>query len=289
MYPFEYFRPGSIDEASQLLLQHADARVLAGGQSLLPAMRLRLCSPRALVDLSDIDGLATISESEGELRLGAMTRHAQVAASALIARSAPALCALAAGIGDQQIRNLGTLGGSLANNDPAACYPAAALAHGATICTNRRTLSCETFFRGLYETALQAGELITSVSFPLTDGAAYVKFRQPASRFALVGVFVARHRDHVRVAVTGAGLSGVFRAAEIEQALNHSFDSESLREVRVDPSVLSSDIHASAEYRSHLITVLAGRAVQAIRGGKCNAIRRHASVTGQAAGGLERP
>jgi carbon-monoxide dehydrogenase medium subunit len=278
VYPFEYHRPRTVEEAASLLAECVDARALAGGQSLLPSMRLRLGAPPRLVDLNDIDGLATISVGERELRIGAMTRHAEVAGSAQVARHVPALRALAAGIGDQQIRNLGTLGGSLANNDPAACYPAAALALGATISTNRRRIRCEEFFRALHETCLQPGELITAVSFPLAVSAAYVKFRQPASRFALVGVFVASHPDHVRVAVTGAGAAGVFRAGEIEAALNRSFSRAAVSSIRVDPATLCSDVHASAAYRSHLITVLAGQAVERIRGGGLNEIRGNASV-----------
>lgn len=264
MYPFEYHRPCTIEEASRLLMENSDARILAGGQSLLPAMRLRLSSAQVLVDLNGIGALASISREAGTLRIGAMARHAEVSQSPVAARAIPALAKLAAGIGDQQVRNLGTLGGSLANNDPAACYPAAALALGATVVTNRRRLQCEEFFVGMYETTLARGELITDVTFPEVEGAAYMKFRQPASRFALVGVFVALHADHVRVAVTGAGLGGAFRAEELEEALNRTFSRDSLAGSYVDPALLSSDIHASAEYRSHLVTVLAGRAVEKI-------------------------
>jgi carbon-monoxide dehydrogenase medium subunit len=280
MYPFEYYRPRSLEEASRLLVERPDARVLAGGQSLLPAMRLRLSSAHALIDLSGIDGLAEIASDGSELRIGAMARHAEVAACGQVKRCIPALSRLAAGIGDQQVRNLGTLGGSLANNDPAACYPAAVLALGATVVTNRRRLSCDEFFHGMYETALEPGELIVSVTFPIVEGAAYVKFRQPASRFALVGVFVARRADGVRVAVTGAALAGVFRATPLEDALDQAFSRNSLRELRVDPAVLCTDLHASAEYRSHLITVLAGQAVESILEGGSNAIRRHADAAG---------
>lgn len=241
--------------------RNSDAIPLAGGQSLLPAMRLRLAAPRMLVDLQAIGELVGISVEGGRLRIGAMTRHADVAMSTTVAGSIPALCELAAGIGDQQIRNLGTLGGSLANNDPAACYPAAALALAATISTNRRTLSAEELFCGLYETALQRGELLESVSFVPAEAARYVKFNQPASRFALVGVFVAKHRDHVRVGVTGAGLSGVFRATQLEEVLDRSFTRQSLEPIRLDPSLLASDLHGSAEYRAHLIKVLTQRAV----------------------------
>lgn len=263
-----------------MLMQMPDARVLAGGQSLLPALRLRLSSARALVDLNGIEGLASIESDPQELHIGAMTRHTEVATSAHVVRWIPALSQLAAGIADQQVRNLGTLGGSLANNDPAACYPAAALALGATVVTTRRRLSCEEFFRGMYETALEYGELIVSVAFPAADGAAYVKFKQPASRFALVGVFVARRSHMTRVAVTGAGLAGVFRATEVEHALNRSFSRAALRGVRVDPALLGTDIHAGAEYRSHLITVLAGQAVESILSGDQHAIQGHATATG---------
>ncbi|MEJ1964668.1 MAG: xanthine dehydrogenase family protein subunit M [Gammaproteobacteria bacterium] len=265
MYPFEYFNARSIAEASDLLGECADARALAGGQSLLPTMRLRLAAPPRIVDLGGIAGLATIDVTPQEVIVGAMTRHAEMAVSAEIARHAPALRDLASGIADQQVRNLGTLGGSLANNDPAACYPAAVLALDATVSTNRRRMRCAEFFRGLYETSLEPGELITAVSFPRAVAGAYVKFRQPASRFALVGVFVAVHADHVRVAVTGAGAAGVFRATALESALSASMTRESLAGIRVDPASLSSDMHASAEYRAHLITVLTGEAVRKIQ------------------------
>lgn len=275
MYAFEYYRPATVDEASRLLVEQPDARVLAGGQSLLPAMRLRLTSAQALVDLGAIKELSGIACTRDEVLIGAMTTHAQVAAAGL-----SGLSLLAAGIGDGQIRNRGTLGGSLANNDPAACYPAAVLALDATIVTDRRRLSCCEFFRGMYETALEQGEVLTAVSFPRTEHAAYAKFKQPASRFALVGVFVAHLANRVRVAVTGAGLSGVFRAEELEAALERSFCRDALRTIRVDPAMLGSDLHASAEYRSHLVTVMAAKAVDSIVGGGRFAIRRHAIVAG---------
>jgi carbon-monoxide dehydrogenase medium subunit len=265
VYPFEYVRAESVAEASDLLAQDADARVLAGGQSLLPAMRLRLASPSRLIDLSGLKELSPIALEGAQLSIGAMARHADVARSAVVKSHIPVLSGLAAGIGDAQIRNLGTLGGSLANNDPAACYPAAVLALEARISTNLRSLAAEEFFTGPCETALGPGEIITAVHFPKVIDAAYVKFRQPASRFALVGVFVARHPRCVRVAVTGAGRRGVFRALALEHALQRSFAPEVLDSIRVEAEVLMTDLHAGAAYRSHLITVLAQRAVASLR------------------------
>jgi carbon-monoxide dehydrogenase medium subunit len=264
MYAFEYRRPRTLEEAARLLRDHEDARALAGGQSLLPALRLRLAAPRMLVDLQSIPDLRGITLQQGRLHLGAMSRHADVARSRVVAQNLPALAALAAGIGDQQIRNLGTLGGSLANNDPAACYPAAALALDALMTTNRRVLTAREFLAGLYETALQSGEVLTSVSFAIPAGAAYLKLSQPASRFALVGVFVARLATGVRIAVTGAGLGGVFRATGLEECLDLSFSEQALDSSEVDPLELSADLHASAQYRAHLIAVLTRRAVRVI-------------------------
>ncbi|UCE32847.1 MAG: FAD binding domain-containing protein [Burkholderiales bacterium] len=253
-------RPGTVAAAVKLLGAAEDGRALAGGQSLLPAMKLGLNAPTDMIDLSGIPGLRGITVEANRVRIGAMTRHAEVAASPEVHAAIPALAAMADRIGDTAIRNRGTLGGSLANNDPAACYPAAALALGATLHTDRRDIAADDFFLGVYMTALQPDELITSVSFPVPLKAAYVKFEQPASHFALVGVCVAQTSAGVRVAVTGAGAC-VFRVEALETALALDFSAEACRAVRIDPEGLNADLHASAAYRAHLIPVIAARAV----------------------------
>lgn len=260
MYAFELHQPKSVSEAVALLAD-PDSRPLAGGQSLVAAMKLRLAAPARLVDLGGIAELRGIRREDGALVIGAGTCHADITASAEVRQAIPALAYLAGEIGDIQVRNLGTLGGSLANNDPAACYPAAALGLNATVRTNQRDIPADDFFTGMYETALEPAEIITEVRFPVPDKAAYIKFVNPASRFALVGVFVARSDDgRVRVAVTGcAGCA--FRATDLEQALEADFSPDAARAVQVAPDGLSSDLHASAAYRAHLIPVLAGRAV----------------------------
>ncbi len=258
MYAFELQRATSVADAARHAA--AGARPLAGGQTLLAAMKLRIAQPDALVDLSGVRELAGISRQGAALRIGAMTRHAEVAASAEVRQAIPALADLAAHIGDRQVRAMGTLGGSVANDDPAACYPAAVLALGATVHTNSRTIAADDFFLGLFTTALQDGELITAIDFPIPRRAAYMKFRQPASRFALIGVFVAQRDDGVRVAVTGGG-NGVYRHAGLEQALGASFTPQAAAGVRIDASELATDLHATAEYRANLIGVMAQRAV----------------------------
>ena len=258
MYAFELQRATSVADAARHAA--AGARPLAGGQTLLAAMKLRIAQPDALVDLSGVRELAGISRQGAALRIGAMTRHADVAASAEVRQALPALADLAAHIGDRQVRAMGTLGGSVANDDPAACYPAAVLALGATVHTNSRTIAADDFFLGLFTTALQDGELITAIDFPIPRRAAYMKFRQPASRFALIGVFVAQRDDGVRVAVTGGG-NGVYRHAGLEQALGASFTPQAAAGVRIDASELATDLHATAEYRANLIGVMAQRAV----------------------------
>lgn len=262
MYAFNYHRPGSLDEAAALAAKLSDGKLLAGGQSLVQAMRLRLAAPSDIIDLNAISGLSHIKVAGSSVEIGAMTRHAAVAESPEVAKTIPALAGVARSIGDRQVRAMGTLGGALANNDPAADYPAAVLGLGATVVTNRGRHDADRFFRGLYETALSAGEIITAVSFPIPKRAAYMKFRNPASRFAIVGVFVADFGDAVRVAVTGAGPC-VFRQREMEQALQAKFAPESVAGIQVDPAGLNEDLHASAEYRAHLITVMAKRAVEA--------------------------
>jgi len=262
MYAFEYHRPRTLSGAVADLAK-ADAKALAGGMTLLPTMKQRLASPAALIDLKNVPELAGMTREGDRLLIGAMSRHADVASSSVVQGAIPAVAKLAGGIGDPHVRNMGTIGGSLANNDPSADYPAAALALDATIVTNKRRLSAQDFFTGLFETALEAGELITQVSFPIPQKAAYMKFANPASRYALVGVFVAKTAGGVRVAVTGAGANGVFRAAAIEAALNANFSAAALDGVSVPASGLNSDLHADAEYRAHLIGVMAKRAVAA--------------------------
>jgi carbon-monoxide dehydrogenase medium subunit len=259
MYAFTFERPSSLADA-QRAAQAGGARVLAGGQTLLASMKLRLANPETLVDLGAIAELAGIRREGNALVIGAMTRHADVAASADVKSAIPALAELAGGIGDRQVRALGTIGGSLANNDPAACYPAGVLAMNGTIQTTRRKIAADDFFQGLFATALEEGELITAVSIPVPKRAAYVKFKQPASRFALVGVCVAQTDSGVRVAVTGGG-NGVFRHQGLEQALTKSFTPEAAAAVKIDPGELSSDLHGSAEYRANLVSVLTQRAV----------------------------
>ncbi len=258
MYPFTLERPATVADAAKLA--GAGAQLLAGGQTLLASMKLRLSSPEQLADLSGIAELAGIRRDGNSIVIGAMTRHADVAASAEVQSAIPALADLAAHIGDRQVRAMGTLGGSLANNDPAACYPCAALALGATIETNQRQIAADAFFTGMFSTALADGELITAVRFPIPKRAAYMKFRQPASRFALVGVFVAQTDQGVRVAVTGAA-NCVFRHTELEKALSQNFTPQSAATVTIDASDLNSDIHASTAYRANLISVQTQRAV----------------------------
>ncbi|UZG44787.1 FAD binding domain-containing protein [Caldimonas thermodepolymerans] len=258
MYAFQLERPTSTAEAARLAA--AGARPLAGGQTLLASMKLRLVSAEQVVDLSAIGELAGIRRDGNAVVIGAMTRHAEVAGSAEVKAAIPALADLAGGIGDRQVRNLGTLGGSLANNDPSACYPAAVLGLGATVNTTKRSIPADQFFTGLFSIALEEGELITSVSFPIPRRAAYCKFRQPASRFALIGVFVAQTDAGVRVAVTGGG-NGVFRHQGLEQALSANFTPQAAAGVSISADDLSSDIHASAAYRANLISVMTQRAV----------------------------
>jgi len=263
MYDFTYHRPSSVSDAVSALGGADDGKFVAGGQTLLPTMKQRLASPSDLVDLGGIGDLVGISVGADGVTIGAMTTHAAVAASGDVKSAIPALAAVAEGIGDPQVRNRGTIGGSIANNDPAADYPAACLGLGATIVTNSREISADDFFTGLFETALADDEVITAVKFPIPGNAAYSKFPNPASRYALVGVMVAKTADGARVAVTGAGQDGVFRANDMELALSSSFTAEALDDTTVDSSALLSDIHASAEYRAHLIKVMAKRAVKA--------------------------
>ncbi|MFO1148534.1 MAG: xanthine dehydrogenase family protein subunit M [Alsobacter sp.] len=266
MYAFSYHAPKTVRQAASLLAKSDDAKLLAGGQTLLPTMKQRLASPSALVDLGKVEDLAAIELKGRSLVIGAMTKHADVATSAIVREAIPGLAELAGHIGDPAVRNRGTIGGSIANNDPAADYPAACLALGATIVTNKRKLPADQFFAGLFDTALEPGEVVVKVSFPIPSRAAYAKFRNPASRYALVGVFVAKRGSEVRVAVTGAGSNGVFRATALEDALKKRFSPKSLDGLSLPATGLNGDIHASPEYRAHLITVMAKRAVTAAIG-----------------------
>src|SRR5450631_3042833 len=263
MYEFKYHRPATVRQAANLLIKNEDAKVIAGGHTLLPVMKQRLASPPHLIDLSHIEGLDGIEMKGRSLVIGATAKHADVATSAIVREAIPALAELASLIGDPAVRHKGTIGGSLANNDPTADYPAACLALGATIVTNKRRLKPEEFFQGLFTTALESDEIITRVMFPVPKKAAYIKFRNQASRYALVGVFVAKRPSDVRVAVTGAGSEGVFRVAAFEEALKKRFSPKALEGLSVPAEGLNSDLHGSAEYRAHLIGVLARRAVEA--------------------------
>jgi len=261
MYDFTYVKPASLADALKAVGAE-DAKAMAGGMTLIPVLKQRLNKPSAVVDLAGV-GLAGISTSGEAVVIGAMTTHGAVAASVEVKRAIVGLANLAGMIGDKEVRHRGTIGGSLANNDPAADYPAAVLALGATIKTDKRTISAEEFFQGMFATALQPGEIITSVSFPIPARAAYEKFRNPASRYAIVGVFVANGPAGVRVAVTGAGQGGVFRHKAFEAALAKSWSAKALDGISTPAEGLNSDIHASAEYRAHLIGVMAKRAVAA--------------------------
>jgi carbon-monoxide dehydrogenase medium subunit len=265
MYQTTYVRPGSLAEAQYLLLDNPEAKLLSGGQTLVPTLRQRLARPSHLVDIARIAELHGISLDGDQVVIGAATTHAEVAASDVVGAKIPGLASLAGRIGDPLVRHLGTIGGSIANNDPAADYPAALVALNATVHTSKRTIGAEDFFTGLFETALEPGEIVVRVAFPAPQKSAYEKFVQPASRFALVGVFVAVLADGaVRVAVTGAG-PGVFRAAAIEAALAGSFTAEAAEGVSISADGLNTDMHGSAEYRAALVPVLAGRAVTAAR------------------------
>jgi carbon-monoxide dehydrogenase medium subunit len=258
MYTFTLDNPASLADAQKAAA--GGAKPLAGGQTLLASMKLRLSDPGKLVDLAGVKELAAIRKEGNALVIGAMTRHIDVANSADVASAIPALTHLASHIGDKQVRAMGTLGGSVANNDPSACYPSAVLGLGATVHTTKRKIAADDFFQGMFTTALEDGDLITAISFPVPKKAAYLKFNQPASRFALIGVFVAQTDSGVRVAVTGAG-NGVFRHAGLEAALNASFTAQSAAGVKIDASEINADIHASAAYRANLISVLTQRAV----------------------------
>ena len=260
MYEFEYVRPASLNDALAAL-QGDGATAVAGGQTLLPTLKQRLASPTALVDIRQLDELRGIDIGGGSLTIGAATTHDEVCRSNAVQNAIPALASLAGGIGDPQVRNLGTLGGSIANHDPAADWPAAVLGLGATVVTSSREVSADDFFTGLFETALEGGEIVLSVRFPIPFAASYQKFDQPASRFALTGSFVSRGSGGVRVAITGAGESGVFRLRGLEAALQASFSTRTVDDVEVSEDGLLSDLHGTPAYRANLIRVMSRRAV----------------------------
>ena len=261
MYDTSYHRASSVDEAVNLRSSHDEGRYLSGGMTLIATMKQRLAAPSDLIDLRHIPALKGISVEGRRVRIGAATSHAEVAASSALRTVCPAICDLASMIGDPHVRHMGTIGGSVANDDPAADYPAAVLGLSATVITDRREIAADDFFTGMFETALDEGEMITAIAFDAPDKAGYAKFRNPASRYAITGVFVAKTGSGVRVAVTGAGSNGVFRHAGMEAALSTSWAPESVASVSVDASALMSDLHATAEYRANLVRVMAKRAV----------------------------
>lgn len=265
MYDFSYHRAASVADATSKLKSAEDPKLVAGGMTLIPTIKQRLARPSDLVDLGGIKDLVGIKADGSGVTIGAMTTHGAVAASKDVKSAIPALAHLAGEIGDPQVRHRGTIGGSIANNDPAADYPAGCVGLGATIVTSKREIAADDFFKGLFETALEADEIVTAVRFPKPKRAGYMKFPNPASRYAVVGVFVAETAKGMRVAVTGAGQNGVFRVKAMEDALAKSFTPDAVAKIAVPDDDLNSDIHASAEYRAHLITVMAKRAVAAAK------------------------
>jgi carbon-monoxide dehydrogenase medium subunit len=263
MYEFEYARPTSVADAVALLKADAEAKPVSGGMTLLPTMKQRLAKPSKLVDLSGIAALKGIKIEGAKVTIGALTRHAEVKASKELEKAIPALVRMAEVIGDPAVRNRGTMGGSVANNDPTADYPAAVLGLGATVITDKRRIAADDFFKGMFTTALEDGELITAIEFPVPEKAGYMKFRNPASRYAMVGVFVAKGPAGVRVTVTGAGQGGVFRHKAMEAALAANWSPDAVAKVATPSADLNGDIHASPEYRAHLVGVMAKRAVAA--------------------------
>jgi carbon-monoxide dehydrogenase medium subunit len=262
MYNFNYHQAKSVDEASKLSTSVDEGKVMAGGMTLIPTLKQRLAKPSDVIDLGKIAELKGIKLEGKTLTIGAMTRHYDVASSDVVKKAIPGLAHLAAHIGDPHVRNRGTIGGSIANSDPAADYPSSVVALNATIVTNKRKIAADDFFKGLFETALEPGEIITAVSYPVPDKSAYMKFPNPASRYAVVGVFVAKTGNEVRVGVTGAGACA-FRQKEMETALMKSFTPDAIKDIKQPQDNLNADIHASAEYRAHLVNVMARRAVTA--------------------------
>jgi carbon-monoxide dehydrogenase medium subunit len=262
MYPTIYRRPKTLAEAKQMFAEAENASFLSGGHTLLPALKLRLASPSDLIDLGAIPELRGIKAEGRTLVIGATTLHVDVAESPLVRRHIPALAGLAGSIGDRHVRHRGTMGGSVSNNDPAADYPSAVLGLGATVVTDKRRMAADDFFTGLYETAREPGEILTRIEFPIPDSAGYAKFMSPASRFSIAGVFISRTAKNVRVAVTGAGSGGVFRATRLETALAANFRVEALADLAIDPSTMMGDQNGTPEYRANLVMVMARRAVQ---------------------------
>ena len=260
MHDFQYHRPASATDAAGLIAGKSEAKIVAGGMTLIPTLKQRLAQPSDLIDLGGIAALKGVKAEGAGITIGAMTTHAEVARSADVQKAIPALAVLAGGIGDPQVRNRGTIGGSVANSDPAADYPAAVLALAATIRTNKREIKADDFFKGMFETALADGEIITAIHFPKPDKAGYSKFPNPASRYAIVGVFVAKAGSGVRAAVTGAGPCA-FRSKELESALAASFTPDAAKAAKIKADGLNSDLHATAAYRAHLVSVMASRAV----------------------------
>ena len=265
MYSFQYHKPATLEEAQRLLESGEEAIYLAGGQTLIPTLKQRLAAPTDVIDLGDVDGLTGIDVGADTVSIGAMTRHADVASSAELRAVLPVLAELAGGIGDAQVRNRGTMGGSVANSDPSADYPAAVVGLGATVHTSARSIEGDEFFQDLFETALDYGEIITRIEFPIPARAAYCKFPNPASRYAVVGVFIADFGDAVRVAVTGAGPCA-YCATDMEAALAGNLSAAALDGVEIDYARFNSDLHASAEYRGHLVRVMTKRAVEDLIG-----------------------
>jgi carbon-monoxide dehydrogenase medium subunit len=263
MYAFQYHRAQSVADAARLLAANSEAKLLAGGHTLLPTMKLRLASPKAIVDISRLAELGGIDRKGNALVIGALATHAEVADSGVVKSAVPGLAVVAGGIGDPHVRHRGTIGGSIANNDPSADYPAALLALGASIGTNKREIKADDFFKGLFSTALQDGEIITRISIPVPARFAYSKFPNPASRYALVGVAVAQVGSAARVAVTGAGRNGVYRHAAMEAALSSGWSAQSLGGIATSTGDMIGDIHADPAYRAHLVGVMARRAVAA--------------------------
>lgn len=265
MYETNYHRASSVEDAVKLRSANEEGRYLSGGMTLIATMKQRLAAPSDLVDLRHIESMKGITVEGRRVRIGAATPHAEVAASAALRAVCPAICELAGMIGDPHVRHMGTIGGSVVNNDPAADYPSAVLALNATVITDRREIAAADYFQGMFDTALEEGELITAISFEAPEKAGYAKFPNPASRYALTGVFVAKTATGVRVAVTGAGSTGVFRATEIEEALASDWSAEALSAVRINPSMMMEDMHGTAEYRANLVKVMAKRAVAAAK------------------------
>ena len=266
MYEFKYLRAATLAEAGDLLAKHPEAKLMAGGQTFIPTLKARLAQPSHVIDLGRVKELRGISVAGGVVTIGAITRHVEVANSADVKAAIPALAALASGIADQQVRNRGTIGGSIANNDPAADYPSAVLALGATVVTTRREIDAADYFQGIFATALEEGEIIRAIRFPIPKRAAYSKFPHPASGYAMAGAFVAETASGVRVAITGAGASGVFRWSAAEAELTKKFSVGALDGIAVDANDCISDLHAGSDYRAHLAAVMTRRAVRKLIG-----------------------